>query len=1115
MKVDSGKRKREEDQLPSITYLVGDRSFDRLFKEQSLEEIQNVVRRKLQLPSNSTVKLKQLRGSKVIDLDDDDDFDAFSARARLMRLVDVAVEISTPPVQEAMSSASTRETSKTSETGVAKKKRKVNNDRPPEDASSTVAPEPKSKKQKTEQPAVTKHTETASTSKLASENNFGSVREFIERLGRKEPAPVSAPAESSLKPSAKPSVLISTKAPVPTDGELPKKKQKAAKAGTAKDAAEKPPKKTKKAKETERTKETSSLPVLDDDAVPAPSGPSEPPKKSSGTKKITTQSSALQSAEGEKSANGVVDGAAASKNKKKSKVKGKEVESESEAAPSEPAPETSASTNGRKKVANAGASEAPAPKEKKTKQRKTTKAKALDADAVRPANPINIQDIVNSIARASMETAKQNNTNTEVNSVNASQPSTSLGPSVITTTKSGVSSSPLCHACSGSFHPLYRCPTVLAGQEAIHNRIEELRIVGAKKHRLTIKDLESLLKFPSAAVPSAKRNAADTTKPSRKPSETDDESEGEATKADKGSQPSWTPLVPSHSLLSEVTVESRNEGSSSEEEDEIAQEPEQEEPEREEHEPEPGQASLEDIDLDAIMRGPGPIKLRKLIDTLETKEEESDTEDEGGDIGPLEVEDDGENERKYRRLSQRWVNSSEEEGDEDDESEQHSMPPPKQNISEPLPSTAAPKPFVDPDQTSNATDPAGSKKDGVQGDAFDTDATRVSVPKAQDGDKDLAKDAGKAPEVVDLDKASDTSPARGTTLSRNKADKPNTNDDPIEPADDLMDFQQVIASDNDPIEVTTPNQKTAKPLSPLAHSTPKSGLAKRMKNRHGQLPSPSQFPVRADESKVNGSQRAGAEGKKKNAATRTGNDKPSIRGGKGATRADPLRISSQPAKRSTNSNGHGATPSHSQPLPKPPASLAKWSVLREPSPSMLMDELDSSLIGQGGILGELAGKASDQNSAGEHSDDDSAGKADGSLFTLPASQVPFPHSQYNASVRKHMEVVPDSESESEAETGGKKKMTTNAKTHRSIPYRRLTDIASQASLFSQSTPVAPRPSTMTNGMGRQADDDDDDDDDDDSSSESGDEGQSHIPQGKRAGKLRSKKTKGLLASMVY
>lgn len=1076
MEVDSGKRKGDE-LLPSITYLVGNRSFDRLFKEKSLEEIRGVVRRKLQLPSNSTVKLKQLRGSKVIDLDDDDDFDAFTARARLMKLVDVAVEIS-----GATSSASAGEASKTSVTGAAKKKRKANNDQPSKDDTTTVTPEPKTKKRKADQPAVTMQKETAPNFKDVSLDNF--VEEFMEKLARKEPAPASARTESSLKSSAKPEVVISTKAPIPTGGE-PAKKAKATKAGTAKDAAEKPPKKTKKTKEIEKTKETSSLPVSADKAVPSPSGPSEPPNKSSGTKKVATQSSALRSVAGEKSVNGAVDGAATSEKKKNNNAKGKEVESET-------APAASAPTKGRKKVVIEGASEAPAPKAKKTKQVKATKAKASDTDAGRPVNPINIQDIVNSIARASEDLAKQNNTNAEVNSVDASRPSTSLASPVITTTKGGVSSSPLCHACSGSFHPLYRCPTVLAGQETIQNRIEELRKAGPKKYRLIIKDLESLLKSPSAAATSAKRNAADATKSSQKSLEIDDESEGEATKADKQSQPSWTPLVPSHSLLSEVTVESRDEGSSSEEEG-VAQEPEQDEMEQEEHEPEPDQPSLADVDLDAIMRGPGPIKLGNLIDTLESKEGESDTEDEDGDIGPLEVEDDGENERKYRRLSQRWANSSDEEGDEDDESEQHSMPPPK--------------PPAGPVEMSNATDPAGNKKDDVQEDVFDTDATRISVSMVQDSDKELAKDAGEAPEAADLDNASDTSLAHGDTAD--------TNDDPIEPADDLMDVQEVMMSDIDPIEVTTPPiQKTARPLPPAAHSTPKSGVAKRMKNRHGQLPSPSQLPVRADESKVTGLQKAGTEGKKKNAATRTANDKPSIRSGKGATRADLLRVSSQPVKESTNWHRHGATPSHSQPLPKHPASLAKWSALRERSPSVLMDELDSSPIKKGGTLGEFAGHGSGPHSAGAHSSDDSAGKAGGSLFTLPASQVPFPHSQYNASLPKRMEVVPDSEPESEVEAGGKKKKAINAKSHRSIPYRRLTDIASQASLFSQSTPVAPRPGATTNGMGGQADDDDDDDDDD-SSSESDDEGQSHIPQAKRAGNLRSKKTKGLLASIVY
>jgi hypothetical protein len=87
--MEDGKRERD---LPTITYTAGTRSFERLFKgkyalsdrlevggivlmslftETSLEEIRDVVRRKLQLPPNSTVKLKQLRGLKqAIDLDD-------------------------------------------------------------------------------------------------------------------------------------------------------------------------------------------------------------------------------------------------------------------------------------------------------------------------------------------------------------------------------------------------------------------------------------------------------------------------------------------------------------------------------------------------------------------------------------------------------------------------------------------------------------------------------------------------------------------------------------------------------------------------------------------------------------------------------------------------------------------------------------------------------------------------------------------------------------------------------------------------------------------------------------------------------------------------------------
>lgn len=41
-----------------------------LFTETSLKDTKDVVRRKLQLPSYSTIKLKQLRNGKYIDLDD-------------------------------------------------------------------------------------------------------------------------------------------------------------------------------------------------------------------------------------------------------------------------------------------------------------------------------------------------------------------------------------------------------------------------------------------------------------------------------------------------------------------------------------------------------------------------------------------------------------------------------------------------------------------------------------------------------------------------------------------------------------------------------------------------------------------------------------------------------------------------------------------------------------------------------------------------------------------------------------------------------------------------------------------------------------------------------------
>ncbi|KAI6169446.1 hypothetical protein EDD17DRAFT_1518868 [Pisolithus thermaeus] len=83
--MESNKRKRADaGELPAharVTYYAGPRAFERLFKESSLQELKDVVRRKLGLGSGVVVKLQQMRPNALLDLDDDDDFEALRAQA--------------------------------------------------------------------------------------------------------------------------------------------------------------------------------------------------------------------------------------------------------------------------------------------------------------------------------------------------------------------------------------------------------------------------------------------------------------------------------------------------------------------------------------------------------------------------------------------------------------------------------------------------------------------------------------------------------------------------------------------------------------------------------------------------------------------------------------------------------------------------------------------------------------------------------------------------------------------------------------------------------------------------------------------------------------------------
>ncbi|KAH8119219.1 hypothetical protein DFH11DRAFT_430814 [Phellopilus nigrolimitatus] len=80
--MESKKRKREADvSPPRITFVTPSRTFERLFKETSLEATKATVLKKLGLDAGTTVELSQGRDGRTIDLEDEDDFDALRSYA--------------------------------------------------------------------------------------------------------------------------------------------------------------------------------------------------------------------------------------------------------------------------------------------------------------------------------------------------------------------------------------------------------------------------------------------------------------------------------------------------------------------------------------------------------------------------------------------------------------------------------------------------------------------------------------------------------------------------------------------------------------------------------------------------------------------------------------------------------------------------------------------------------------------------------------------------------------------------------------------------------------------------------------------------------------------------
>ncbi|KAI5123646.1 hypothetical protein M0805_001679 [Coniferiporia weirii] len=95
--MDSKKRKREVDP-PRIAFITPSRTFERLFKETSLESLITTIIKKLRLDEDTNVELSQLRDGRHIDLEDEDDFDAMRSFALHNGAVEVKVSFSSASI---------------------------------------------------------------------------------------------------------------------------------------------------------------------------------------------------------------------------------------------------------------------------------------------------------------------------------------------------------------------------------------------------------------------------------------------------------------------------------------------------------------------------------------------------------------------------------------------------------------------------------------------------------------------------------------------------------------------------------------------------------------------------------------------------------------------------------------------------------------------------------------------------------------------------------------------------------------------------------------------------------------------------------------------------------
>ncbi|KAI0743808.1 hypothetical protein C8Q80DRAFT_1183236 [Daedaleopsis nitida] len=90
--METHKRKRD-DEGTIVTFYAPDRTFARVYKGQSFDETKDMVRKKLALTDDASIRFARLHEGRFIELDDDDDFEAFRHLAKHAASLDVSVMV--------------------------------------------------------------------------------------------------------------------------------------------------------------------------------------------------------------------------------------------------------------------------------------------------------------------------------------------------------------------------------------------------------------------------------------------------------------------------------------------------------------------------------------------------------------------------------------------------------------------------------------------------------------------------------------------------------------------------------------------------------------------------------------------------------------------------------------------------------------------------------------------------------------------------------------------------------------------------------------------------------------------------------------------------------------